>query len=964
MAPSPESIIRQVLYGNEFSRKEFGIESCDYILPDCFGFSYTMPTILAHCGLKGFSTQKLIWNCAQGIPFGFGIWQGPDGSEIMAALNPGHYNSSISGMPDMDNTWAKRIEENGTRYGMFADFHYYGIGDRGGAVSESDANRYIAASKRNDGKYRIYQASSGRIFSDVNEAVQKRFPRYKGEFLLVEHSAGSLTSASFMKRCNRKNEQLADAAERAAVIADWLGSSQYPLEKLGLGWSFVLGSQMHDILPGTCVPSAYDYSENDEIVGLNIFSCVLESSVGAVIAGMDTTARGKSLAVYNPLSIARKEVVQASLTYDCGAPQFVSVLNARGSEIPSQISAVDGNTITVLFLADVPPVGIAVYDVRPAKKASDFNTGLRIGNSEIENADLRVRIDPNGDIAALYDKKARREVLEKPARLAFLKENPAEWPAWNMDWKDRRNDPIDYVSGPAKVTIVEKGPVRVSLKIERQARNSFFTQFIRLGCGDRSNVLEVKNQVDWQSAGVSLKAVFPLTVSNPLATYTTGLGTIQRGNNEPRKYEVPSHEWFDLTDRNGSYGVSILEDCKYGSDKPSDNVLRLTLLYTPASTNEDYLDQKTQDWGRHEFIYCIYPHNASWQDDSSYWQGRRLNQPMKTFLTASHTGNAGPNFSMLTCSTGQADIMAFKKAQSGNKYIVRLQETSSMPLTDAVISAAAKIISAAEVDGQEKEIGPAVLKDGKLVFSMKPNAIRSFALEFKTPRSKLVPPLCQAVKLDYNCDVISSDSNRADGRFGQSEKTIPAELFPAMLCCDGINFELGSAADGTNNALACRGQEIELPKGNFNRVYILAAADKDTAGLFKAGDNIAMLKIQAWTGFVGQFDKRIWPAKFAPADYKGQSTPVRLETGFIKRDKIAWLGTHRHNPSGNDAYQFSYIFKYSLDLKGKNRLMLPDNPQIKVFAITVADNANDNVAPAMPLYDDFGGRGPVELRKH
>ena len=101
------------------------------------------------------------------------------------------------------------------------------------------------------------------------------------------------------------------------------------------------------------------------------------------------------------------------------------------------------------------------------------------------------------------------------------------------------------------------------------------------------------NKLDWQSKGVSLKASFPLTVSNEKATYNLGVGTLERGNNNPVKYEVPSKQWFDLTDQSGNYGVSILEDCKFGSDKPDNNTLRLTLMYTPEANYFVY--QGTQD---------------------------------------------------------------------------------------------------------------------------------------------------------------------------------------------------------------------------------------------------------------------------------------------------------------------------------------------------------------------------------
>src|SRR5271166_1125730 len=107
-APSAEGIIRQILYGNNWFRKELGRASAEYMLPDCFGFPASMPTILAHSGVKGFSTQKLVWGSSadaggaesaeetpEGTPFNVGVWVGPDGASVLAALNPGDYSGGI-----------------------------------------------------------------------------------------------------------------------------------------------------------------------------------------------------------------------------------------------------------------------------------------------------------------------------------------------------------------------------------------------------------------------------------------------------------------------------------------------------------------------------------------------------------------------------------------------------------------------------------------------------------------------------------------------------------------------------------------------------------------------------------------------------------------------------------------------------------------------------------------------------
>ena len=155
------------------------------------------------------------------------------------------------------------------------------------------------------------------------------------------------------------------------------------------------------------------------------------------------------------------------------------------------------------------------------------------------------------------------------ARVEYGLDRSAEASAW-------------YVSGPAQIRVVEDGPVRVAVEVVRQTEGSTFRQTVRLSEGDAGNRVEFSDVIDWQTSNANLKATFSLTAANANATYNWDIGTIERGNNDERKFEVPSHQWFDLTDRSGTFGVTILTDCKYGSDKPDDKTLRLTLLRTPG----------------------------------------------------------------------------------------------------------------------------------------------------------------------------------------------------------------------------------------------------------------------------------------------------------------------------------------------------------------------------------------------
>jgi alpha-mannosidase len=213
----------------------------------------------------------------------------------------------------------------------------------------------------------------------------------------------------------------------------------------------------------------------------------------------------------------------------------------------------------------------------------------------------------------------------------------------------------------------------------------------------------------------------------------------------------------------------------------------------------------------------------------------------------------------------------------------------------------------------------------------------------------------------------------ADGAFdwapnsqGASQgKALPAELLPRQINFGGVRFDLAPPAKP--NAVLAHGQTISLPAGNFNRVYLLAAAaNGDQKATFLAGNQPVEFTIQDWTGLIGQWDDRIWrttedPIPLRPGAPPG--TPVRTRTniygemiglrpGFIKRADVAWFSSQRHAADGSaEPYAYSYLFAYAIDLPfGARTITLPNNERIRILAITAA-NEPWMIKAAHPLYD-------------
>ena len=946
--PSGESLIRQVLYGNDWFRKNLGVASQEYMLPDCFGFPYALPTILNHCGITGFSTQKLTWGSAVGIPFKVGDWIGPDGTGLIAALDPGSYGGGVNEDLSTNTSWLARIQNTGKQSGAYVDYHYYGTGDKGGSPTEKSV-QMAQMSAKGKGPITVRSARADEMFVNITPEQRAKLPKYQGELLLTEHSAGSITSQAHMKRWNRKNELLADAAERASVAAGLWAQMPYPQERLLSNWNLVLGSQMHDMLPGTSLPKAYEFCYNDELLALKGFAAIETDAVGRVASRMDTQAQGTALVVQNPLSIARVDVVEAMLPTVTGANYVV--YGPDGVPVPTQVVGTVGGMTKVIFLAKVPANGFATFDARDVRGSFDMVTGLKVTDRTIENDRFKVTINEAGNISSVYDKLNKKESLKGPAGFDFQYHNPSAFPAWNMDWDDAKKPPVGHIDGPATIRVVENGPVRSTIEITREARGSKFVQRVSLASGEAGDRVEVRNVIDWQSREVALKAAFPLTTANPMATYDIQTGAVMRGNDDPKKYEVPQHQWFDLSQPDGKYGVAILNDSKFGSDKPTDDTVRLTLLYTPG-VRGGYQDEAVQDFGKHDILYAIAPHAGTWQEGKVAWTAKRLNQPLRAFVADAHPGALGKSGSLLTSSSDQVEVQAIKRAEDGDGVIVRLRELTGKPASNVTLKMSSMIVNAEKVDGQERPLGKATVKNGALVADVRGFSLASYRVRVATTKIALPRPSSVAVDLPYDLDVASTKKDDKDGAFDAQGRSYAAETLPKTITTNGITFKLGSTADGAKNALAAKGQTLQIPAG-YDRVYVLAAATEDTKPEFKVGSETVAKEIPAWDGYVGQWDLRLWEGEQPELAFNWDLPYAGLVPGYVKMPEVAWYASHRHLPGKGDGYyEYAYLFKQAFDVpKGATTMVLPNDPRVRIFAVSAGKGTMDEVRPAAPLFD-------------
>lgn len=937
--PSAESFFRNILLGQEYYKKEFGVRSTDIFLPDCFGFGYTLPTIAAHSGLIGMSTQKLSWrnhdfyddSYHKKNPFSWGVWYGIDGSSVIAAFDTGGYNSEL---PE-NVQYNERLMERAAHGYDNTCFRYYagggeGVGDKGNSGTVTTCRRLTKAINDPDAPIEIISAVSDDLFK-AYLGRKAELPSFDGELLMDVHATGCYTSQTAMKYYNRRNEELTGAAERASVAADWLGALVYDQQKLTEIWQRFIWHQFHDDLTGTSIPAAYTWSWNDELIALRQGGDVMNTAVGALSYSLDTRVKGTPVVVYNAVTYPVKAVVEAEIPLSAKT-KGVAVYGPDGRRVAAQILSREGDKAVIAFAADVKSVGYAVYDVRPASPAK--SSVLKVNGNTIENAVYKVTLDKNGDIASLVDKRYGRELVEqgKAFRLAIFEGNPSnEWPAWEV-LKEVVDKTPRAVTDNVSVSVGEEGPVRASLKVERTYGDSKFTQYVTLTDGAQDDRIDIRTTVDWNSRNTLLKAEFPMSVSNAKAAYDLGIGFIERGNNTATAYEVPALKWADLTDADGSYGVSVLNDCKYGWDKPADNTIRLTLIHTP-STQKRYTHQNDLDLGVNHFTYSIVGHKGT-DRSAAVAASEQLNMPLVAYVAPKHAGSLGRTFSMLETSTPQIGVRALKKAEDGDGYIVRCYELTGKPVENARITFPAQILSAEECNGIEERIGAAETDGRSLLVSAGKFAPKTYRVRLAAPAQKSAFEVNSApVTLPYNTVAFTTDEFYTYYRFDNQRGSFAAELIPAELTCNGVRFMMGE--ENVKDAVTCRNQEIELPEGDYKKLYMLvAASDKECEAVFKVGDSEQAVYVPLWKGFYGQWG------------WRGHSEAL------LKDATIAHVGTHRHQGDvGNLPYDFSYMYMVSLDIpEGARTVTLPENKNVAVFAMTASDNRIDDVLPASSTF--------------
>lgn len=631
--PSGESLIRQILYGQEYFRAKFDREVKIAWLPDTFGFHWQMPQILAKSGFEAFVTQKLLWNDRNKFLHQIFWWEGVDGSRIFT------YFSNELGQGLEPVAIAKYLATQEEKHHIPETAWLYGVGDHGGGPTADmlDLGREWADSPM---FFQMHPSTLENFLLNLKGKLPPYLPIWQDE-LYLEFHRGTFTTKADQKRQNRQMEVLLDNAEKFSAIAYLTNQTPYPQVALETAWKGLLLNQFHDILTGTSIPEVFTDADRTWAEAREVCDRIL--------VPVDAKPQQKSyLQAWNFLNWQRSQLVR-----------------------------LDDNSLC--WLENIPNFGFAKLET---VAISETNQPLSIKSENnkfyLENIYLRVEIDAKtGAISQIFDKRSQKGIFQSPSELQFFEDKGQYWDAWNIDpnYESKKLESTTLES----IVISENCSLLVSIRTVQKFRNSTFSQEIQLTAFEP--FITVNNWVDWQEEYTLVKVGFPVNWQASYATYEIPMGTIQRSTlgetpEAKAKWEVPAQYWADISSKDDDLGLAVLNDSKYGYDAKPD-CLRLTLLRSPnwPSPNSDH--------GHHQFTYRLVPHQGDWREANIVQLAQELNNPI--VLKTSPIQETSRSF--ISISAPNIIISAFKRSQDQSGWIIRLYETHGQSTeTDIEIS--------------------------------------------------------------------------------------------------------------------------------------------------------------------------------------------------------------------------------------------------------------------------------------
>ena len=598
---SGESMVRQFLWGQRFTRKHFNFTSNTFWLPDTFGYSAAIPQIMKGCDVDYFCTTKIDWNDTNVFPYDTFWWEGIDGTKVFTHFNKTHMwpcPEDINHVVDGPNTHGESLKERSvTKERLIA----YGYGDGGGGPQFE----MIEMSRRIKDLNGMPKSEHMRVgdFMQKLEKDVKNPGTYKGELYLELHR-GTLTNQHNIKRNNRKAELLLRDLELFTVSNAVKSGAAADGKEIAPLWEDLLLNQFHDLLPGTCIPSAHRLSlEQTGRVIENAKQLISERAGG----------EGNGITVSNTLSFDRSDPV----FIEC-APGLIADIDCR----QQRYTDIDGKNLLILSGITIPAFSSIHFNLVEGELSDECP--LEYSEKSVSTPFADIEFDTRGFISSYIDKKSGRELRAKDGyslnTFLMAEDLPANWDNWDVDadLELKFRDTAELLDRK----IVSAGPVALIIRSQYSiSPKSSIQQDMIIFTGSKE--IRFDTLMNWNDDHRFLKTAFDTSVQSDFARFEIQYGNVLRPttrNNsiEKAKFEVVNHKYTDLSETR--CGVSILNDGKYAISVEGGN-MRLSLH--KGGLRPDF----TGDHGLHKTVYSFLPHEGGFSAENVIHPAYELNVP-------------------------------------------------------------------------------------------------------------------------------------------------------------------------------------------------------------------------------------------------------------------------------------------------------------------------------------------------
>jgi alpha-mannosidase len=758
--------MHRLLYYSQGLRKKYGIPLKFACLTDAPSHTWFVPSLLNEAGVPGFANGSnqtrapLLQNSNlnEDSPF---YWEGIDGRRVLTWFARSYLqfyrlageNPSVDLLRRSVSQFLARYRRGNypvdavLLYGLYTDNADLGHGDVETIRQWNEAFEYP----------KIIAATDGDYYEYLSRNFAGKLPVYRGDAgAYWEDGAGSTALETTI---NRDSQRMLPVAEMAAALAGAFRPEEvYPAAEFRDAWKNLLfydehtwGANSSVKQPGRrFVTAQWEHKRAYAWRAHWAATDLLYRSFNRLVQNISVD--GPTLYVFNPDLWPRSDMVNAEIE-----PSREIVDMTTGKPVAVDVVSETDGWRKLRFLAEnVPGLGYRAYAVRNITGKVPSGTESQPQEWQLESTFYRLTLDPaTGAIAGLLDKETGRDLVDSAApyklnQLVYV--SGGERSRILQDLSTLPAPRLD-LSGPLTARIVEsvRTPYGKRIRVRAEAKNvpvidteiSLYDGMKRV---DIVNRLEKRETRDKEAVYFA----FPFRVSPPELAYQ-----VQNAWVRPNEDQLPGacRDWFTTQNlvRVRDAGITIAwatPDAPLITLTDVNRGLWLKYLtvnnghvFSYAMNNYWFTNYKAAQGGELTFRYAI-TSGRDLGDDALARFDQETRSPLFGYAVYDLGNNrlkpakrlmAAASGSFLNIEPTHAQVTAFKEAEDGDGFILRLRETAGKPGTARVASPVFPLLAAELTNGVEDGATPVAVSANRIELPLKPYGFTTVRLKLGRP---------------------------------------------------------------------------------------------------------------------------------------------------------------------------------------------------------------------------------------